>query len=173
MTASLVSKLTVGLKATLKNPLDLSTPEDVVNLVKSIALPDGTGTGAARKMHHDQLSLSESSEGSLDLSGSLEDALGQAFVLTKVQALVLVASENNPGNVVVLAGDAAGVNSFGDYIQVTEAADKGIVLQPGGVFALGSPGAGYDVTATTADKLVWRSAATTGTYKLDVYVIGK
>lgn len=173
MTATLTTSLTVALKADLRNPGTLTTPQDLVDLVKAIALPDGTGSGTARKSYHDQRTLAASSGEDLDFSGSLTDALGQAFALTKIQALVCIAGAANPGNILVAVGKAAAINSFLTSAQVAGAADMGIAIQPGGILVLASGGAGYDVTAATADLFRWSSSASTGNHTLDIYVIGK
>lgn len=165
MTASLATKLSIAIKATSKNPQDLVTPESVLDLIKSWTLPDGTGSGQARKLWSDERSLAASATESIDFSGSLTDALGVALVLTKAAIILIFADAANPG-IITVGGNAAEIPYLGNPTSDV------INIQAGGAAVLIAGPAGYVVTATTGDLLTWTAAATAGTYKAKFVVVG-
>lgn len=167
MSTSLVTSLKLLLAATLTSTNDLGNAAQPLNYNKVLSLADGTGANQARQLFSDQRALAASASENLDLAGSLTDAFGNLLALTKVKALVIIASAANTNDVLVGGHATAAASSFfGDATDVVK-------VKPGGMFVLTAPDAnGYAITATTADLLkIANSGAGTGvTY--DIILIG-
>ncbi len=130
-----------------------------------IALLDGSGAGQANKIYADSVSVAQSINTDLDLSGALAGAFG-TVVFTAIKGILIAAGSANPGNLTV-GNVTNGITSpFG-------AATHSQIIAPGGVYANINPSAaGFAITAGTADLLRIASAATAGTYTFDVVVVG-
>lgn len=107
----------------------------------------GTGNGQASKAYVSSRTLAASTSENLDLSGGLLDPLGAACVFTAIKAIWIETDVTNVNNLVI-GGCAANafVGPFGD-------ATDTLALKPGSQFMLAAPGAGWAVTAATADLL--------------------
>ncbi len=130
----------------------------------TLSLTNGTGASAADQIFAEQRTIAASGSYDLDLQASLTDALGAAFTPAKVKCLAVFAAAGNTNDVQV-GGDAASVPIFGataDYISV----------KPGGVLILCHPGAGFAVTATSADIIQFANSAGSTSVTYDVIVIG-
>jgi hypothetical protein len=66
-----------------------------------IQLSDGSGLNQANKLFADSRTVGASATDSLDLSGALNDALGQSLVLTRVAAIMIKAAAANGGDLLV------------------------------------------------------------------------
>lgn len=164
---SVTSRVRVELAALLTGTHDFSPPSANLNKAKAWSFGNGTAAGQADRVWSDRRTLAASASESLDLAGSLSDALGAAVTFAKVRALLIEASTGNTNNVVV--GGAAS-NAFVNW--VSDATDK-VVIKPGGLLLLVAPDTGgYGVTAATGDLLqVANSGAGTGvTY--DIAILG-
>jgi hypothetical protein len=132
-----------------------------------IQLADGSGANQANKLFADSRTVLASATDSLDLSGALNDALGQSLVLTRVAAIMVKASANNGGD--LLVGPAAANGFVGPF---NAAADR-VKVKPGGLILLVAPtAAGFPVVAGTGDLLniVNANAGASGAY--DIVVVG-
>lgn len=126
----------------------------------------GIGSGQVSKSFVDTRTLALSTGEDLDLAGSLLDPLGNAAVFANVKLIYFKAAAGNTNNVVVGNASANGfVGPFG-------AATHTIAIPPGSVLLLVHPGAGWTVTAATADLLhvLNGGAGTSVTY--DVILLG-
>jgi hypothetical protein len=162
---SLFSKINVSVNADESSPIDLGSR--VYNMKKSklLTLLDGSGLGQANKVYADSVSVAQSVNTDLDLSGTLAGAFGNV-VFTALKALLVVAGDSNPGNLTVGNVTNGIVAWFG-------AATHSLVCTPGGIILLADPSAaGRTVTAGTADLLRIATPATVGTYTFDVAVVG-
>lgn len=137
-------------------------------ITKALLLPflDGTGLGQANKIYADDISVVQSVNTDIDLSGTLVDQFGVALLFTAIKGLLVVAGSANPGNLTV-GNVTNGITSpFG-------AATHSQLVTPGGWYGNFTPSvAGYAITAGTVDLLRIASAATVGTYTFSVYVLG-
>lgn len=151
-------RIEFSVKSELTRADDLVTPASVLNFAKSFALLSGAGLNQADRIWSDQRNLGASGAESLDLSGSLLDALGGPFVLTKLKMIAVHALATNTNNVNVggVANGIAGV--FGDAVS------DFMVVRPGGLMVWLAPdAAGAAVVAGTGDLLrVANSAGGTG-----------
>ena len=159
------SRVSVTVTSTATNPLDLATGTIPLSLLADLVLPNGTGSGQADRIWHDQRTIAASGTDSLDLQGSLVDAFGAAFTPAKLKAIYVKAASGNTNNVVVTRPASNGVPVF-------SAAGDAVPVLPGGVFVWVAPGAGVTVTASTGDllDLVNSSSGTSVTY--DIVLIG-
>jgi hypothetical protein len=145
----------------------VSTNSSLAQLAATLAYVDGSGAAQANKIWAPitQYSVAQSTNTDIDLAGSLVGTYG-TVVFAALKGLVIKAGDANLGNLTI-GNVSNGITAF------LGAATHSIILQPGGVFAIASPGAsGYSLTAGTADLLRVASAGTTGTYTWDILAWG-
>lgn len=138
-----------------------STSADIA-LRNLFQLTPGTTTGKADKLFASSRTLAASATEDLDLAGVLTDPLGTTLTFVKVKAIYVKAAAANTNSVIV--GGAASATFVGPFADAT---DK-ITIPPGGAVLLVHPGAGWTVTATTADllKVANSSSGTSVTYEI-------
>lgn len=129
-------------------------------------LANGTGAGQADRVYAKSITLAASANQDIDLNGALLDTLGGPAVFAKIKAIAIKAREANTNNVVV--GGAAANGFIGPF----GAATHTIAIQPGGMFVISAPGAGWTVTAATADLLRVANSGAGTPVTLDIVVIG-
>lgn len=161
------SHLSLQLEAQLTGTHDFSPPVARLTKPRSFRWADGTGAGQANAVFADRRTLAASGSESLDLAGSLTDALGATITLAKVRALLIEADAGNTNTLVVGgAAENAFAALFGD------ASDK-LVIRPGGLILAVAPDAtGYAVTASTGDLLQIANGGSGSAVTYDVTVIG-
>ncbi len=132
-------------------------------------IPNGTTDGLADLAWVDQgLSIPASGQQLIDLAGALIDQLGQAINFARITGLVVRASDANVNDVIL---GNPGANGFVGWFG---AAAHTLAVKPGGTLALIAPrGAGYPVTAGTADILRLANGGAGSAVVLDVGIIGK
>lgn len=163
MPATVNSILALSFKSILANTLGLAAGQAVLETGINVAVASGTGAGQADRIYTDA-GKSISAAFDYDLSGSLLDAFGAAFVLARVKAILVIASALNTGNVIIGNDAASPLLGFG-VITHTWA------VKPGGVFFVYAPDAtAWPITATTADILQFTPSA--GTQVFDLAVLG-
>lgn len=129
-------------------------------------IPNGTGIGQADRVYHKTITLAASANQDIDLNGALLDALGGPAVFAKVKAIAVRARDTNTNNVVVGGASANGfVGPFGAVAHT-------VAVPPGGMFVISAPGAGWNVTAATADLLRVANSGAGTSVTLDIVVIG-
>jgi hypothetical protein len=153
--------------ARLSGAPDLGTTQyelDVAAKFRDFAA--GVAAGQVSKAFVDTRTLALSTGEDLDLSGALLDPLGGAAVFTVVKVIFVKAAAANTNNVVI--GNAAANGFIGPF----GAAAHTIAIPPGGCVMLVHPGAGWPVTAATADLLhiLNGGAGTSVTY--DIVILG-
>ena len=164
---ALNTKIQLMLEAIQTNPLDLGTPTDKLNYVKTIELADGVGLAQADQIFHDQRTLGVSAAEDLDLAGGLTDAFGNLLTFSAIKGMIFQAAIGNTNNVVI-GGKLT--NAFINW--VSDATDE-LILKPGGFFALIDPTAGgYAVTAGTGDILEVTNSGGGTSVTYDVIIIG-
>lgn len=143
------------------DPICYSTRE-----VYEQAFAAGNGSGQVDKHFTDTRTIAASGSDSLDLSGSLANALGATTVFAKVLAIRVRAAAANTNNVVV---GGAGSNTFtGPFADAT---DK-ISIPPGGEFTIVHPTTGWTVTAGTGDILLIANSSSGSSVDYDIEIIG-
>lgn len=163
---ALTAKLVAQIVANLTSDLDLTDPAANLDVKKLVNLASGTGLNQADRIWSDTRTIAASGTDSLDLAGSLEDALGNAFTPARVKALLVAAASGNSNNVNVTRPAANGVPLF-------LAAGDGIPVRPGGTLMWFAPDAtGVAVTAGTGDliDIVNSGGGTSVTY--DIVILG-
>lgn len=162
---SLSTRIQLSVAAKQASSAGLSAVEAALAKVFEFLLADGTGAGQADKAYSlSEQTIADGGTLSIDLKGSLTDALGAAFTPAKLKALIIFAASDNTTSLTV-GGDA-------NHVPILSAGTTSFVLKPGGVFAFVDPSlAGVAVTAATADliKIVNGAGAAA---KVSVVVIG-
>ena len=154
--------LSVVVSSTLVNELDLSNIADVLGDTGyryNQALADGTGSGKAQAHWHDQRTLAQGADETLDLS-ALVGPFGSAD-FSKVKA-ILIRVVTATANVELTVGPAA-ATAF-DEIFAT--------LGPNGILPAFNPVDGWAVVTDTNDLLKLANTGT-GSLTYDIIVIGE
>lgn len=124
--------------------------------------------GYASKCFSDTRTLTASSSESLDLAGSLVDALGNTVSFSKIRAILVMAASGNANQVIVGNGTNPFIGPFG-------AAGASVIhVDPGGYFlAVKDDAAGWTVTASTGDvlKVANSGGGTSVTYT--IFILGE
>lgn len=163
MPATVTSILALRFNSILANTLGLAAGQAVLESGFNAAVASGTGANQADRVFTDS-AKSISASFDYDLSGTLLDAFGAAFVLARVKAIMLIAAVANTGNIII-GNDAASVPLGFGAITHTYA------VRPGGVFFVYAPDAtAWPVTATTAD--IFQVAPSAGTQVFDLAILG-
>lgn len=140
-------------------PITIGTDRSIAN---------GTSAGQCDLVYAlDDQSIAASGTLDIDLSGSLTDPLGASVVFAKVDAIILVASASNTNNVVI--GAAASNQFVGPF----GAATHTIAVRPGGEITLWASGAGWSVTAGTADILRLANSGAGSAVVFDLVILGR
>jgi hypothetical protein len=160
---ALSALLRLLVRGNLTKSLDLTTPVDALNKTFEQSLISGTGSGQADQQFHDERTLGDGANESLDLAGSLGDAFGTTLTFAKIKALVIV----NKDTTRTLSVGGAASNAWSAWLG--DATDI-IKVPPGGVLAWFNPD-GVAVTAGTGDLLKIANAAG-GSTIYDIIVIG-
>lgn len=165
MATTLSTSISVTLKATYTNVLDIGNA--VANFTKTFSdkLTDGTGLDNADLIFWDTRTVTNGTPDDLDLAGGLTDAFGNTLTFVKVKGIMIVNNSATAGEILTLGGDA---NGFINWLNPATATQK---VGPGGVLQLHLPSAaGYAVTAATGDIL--QIAADAGSISYDIILIG-
>lgn len=147
--------------STFTNARDLSSTVDKLELAYLKSLTNGTGSGQSDLIFHDQRTINASATDSLDLAGSLTNAVGATLTFAKLKLLYVRAASTNTNNVNVTRPASNGVPLF-------LAAGDGVPVLPDGALLWVAPGAGVTVTAGTGDliDLVNSGAGTSVVYEI-------
>lgn len=168
MTISLQSgQTTLNVNLTLKNPLDLSTPNDSLAMKLLDTWTNGVGANQINQVWHDNRSIASGGNDDLDLAGGLTGAFGQTITFARIKVLAIFnKSDDN-----VLEIGAAGTNPLSTLFADTT--DK-IIIRPGGGILLVAPDAtGYAVTGGSADVLrVADDGVQSGSAQYDIAIGG-
>jgi hypothetical protein len=162
--------LTGFIKAALglnyRSDIDLGSGTAKLPFAAEIGISSGTGAGQSDLAFWDARALTASQTEDLDLAAGLTDAFGAALTFVEVTAIYVKAHATNQGNIVIGGdGAAAFVGPFG-------AANDTVKLAAGQSFLITNMGAGWPVTATTADLLqIANDHASAAGY--DIAIVGR
>lgn len=167
MNVSLVTRASV--RGTLSDARDGGDVTFDLNEGSATSVDNGTGAGQANAVFIDEFSIAASGTLSIDLSGSLEDPLGDAVVFTAVKEILVIADAANANNVVV--GGAASNTFVGPFADAT---DK-VNVKPGGLFHAhdGYSAAGWAVAAGTGDILQLANSGAGSAVTGTIVIIGE
>jgi hypothetical protein len=148
LASNIESRLVLHPNIVLTNKLDVNQIDYKPNWRPEYYFQFGSGANQANKVFTDIRTIGASASETIDLSWTTLDAVSKRLNLTKIKALMLVASENNSYDILLGGNTAAPVTSF------FGAANDKLRIKPGGMIALIAPGVnGYAVVQATADKL--------------------
>jgi hypothetical protein len=163
---ALTTQVELRVAATQTNFLDLSSPNDPLNYLRTFTLGDGTGLDQADKIFHDTRTLAASATEDLDMAGVLTNAFGQVVTFARIKLILIHADLANTNNVNVTRPAANGLPIF-------IAAGDGIAVRPNGIFFWFAPDAtGTAVTAGTGDLLTITNSGGTTSVTYKVVIIG-
>ncbi|MFI0897749.1 hypothetical protein [Streptomyces sp. NPDC020983] len=164
---SLTTRLAVTLNAVQVSNKDLTSVRAPIDYAKALTLASGTAAGQADLIFSDTRTLAASASETLDLAGSLVDAIGATLTFARVKGLIVYAAPGNVNDVVI--GGAVSNAFVGPFADAT---DK-IKVRPGGILALFAPAAtAYPVTAGTGDLLQVANSGAGTAITYDVILIG-
>lgn len=131
---------------------DLQTPRSEFTYDRTIDIASGAGADQANQVWSDTRTLSSGANETLDLNGSLTNAIGESVTFTKLKAIFI----RNKGTTALTVGNAT-TNGFISWVG---GATHTLEVKPGGLFLLTAPDAtGLAVAAGTADQLKITNAA--------------
>lgn len=146
------TSLTLRLIAHLADSLDLVAAKADLDYSANVVLENGTGANQANQIWSDTRSLADGANETLDLNGSLTNAVGDSVTFTKVKLLAI----KNKGTTTLSVGGAAS-NGF---ISPFGASTDTVKVPGGGLLVLAAPDAtGFAAAAGTADQLKIANAA--------------
>lgn len=165
MATSLSTTLTLTLRHTLTNALDLSTPTDELTGSYSQwgdSMTNGTSTDQVNEAWHDERTLAATSE-TLDLTSGLTNPLGLALAFTGIKLLAIYNTTTTASANLTVGAAASNIISglFGDSSDT-------IVIPPDGRFIWYSPRAACAVDATHKN-LKLNSGASTIVYRIVIW----
>lgn len=160
---SLDSNIRIDVRSRVQEQRGIFTFDQTISKKFDLALTDGTATGKANRVYSAEVTLASGATQDVDLSGALEDILGEALAFVNVRLIAMQAHATNTTNVTIGNDAAAFVGPFG-------AGTHTLVLKPGDIFVVGGR-TGYVVTATTADILQFTNAAGAQA-KVDLVILG-
>jgi hypothetical protein len=161
---TLATNVELRVSGQLTGTVGLATASVPLSISKQIALTNGVGASQADQVYTATYAIGTGATQSIDVKGSLVDALGAAFTPAKLKVVYIYSQAANTTNL-TLFGDAASV-------PILNTAATTMTLLPGGVFLnVQPPLAGIAVTAATADiiKIVNGAGATAN---VDVILVG-
>lgn len=145
MSISLTSRLSITGELTTSRDGGNATFEVHEGSTKTVA--NGTGADQANGVYVDDFSIAASGTLSIDLSGALTDAHGNALVFTAIKEIAIVADPTNTNDIIIGNGTNPFLGPFG-------AGAHTVTVGPGGRFNVCNySAAGWAVTAATADIL--------------------
>jgi len=144
--------VTTTVKSTLSEVLDLTTPNEPLNLALQMKLANGTGAEKGNQHWLDKRTLGNGDSENLDLYGILENFRGQTVNFKIVRAVILV---NRTEDISLEYGGAAS-NAW--HPMFKNSSDVGIVFPastnyPGYVILTAPDDAGMPIGAASADIL--------------------
>lgn len=129
--------------------------DDYSAIGKSVNVPSD-----ANLLYHQKVTVTAGSNATVDLSGSLTNALGEACVFAKVYAIMII-------NLNTVSGDYVDVGNSNFATWLGSATDT-VKVGPKGVLLVTSPVDGHTVTASTGDIL---KIAAPGSNNVNVHIV--
>ncbi len=163
---ALRATIRAAIAAELVGAVDLGENEFSLPFASDIPLLSGTGANQADRIFADRRTLAASASEDLDLAGVLTDPFGAALIFAKVKAILLRADKANVNDVVV--GGASSNQFVGPFGGATHT----VAVPPGGAALFVAPGAGWPVTADSADLLKVGNGAGGTDVTYDVVLVG-
>jgi len=141
------TEISASISGVLSRTLDQGPQSFKFLTSASHVLADGTGNGQANAMFSDTRTLAGAANEELDLAGVLVDPHGATLTFTKIKAIIIKASVDNPDKITI--GGSASNAFLGPFGNSSDVID----LLPGNAIQITNVNAGWTVTAGTADKL--------------------
>lgn len=162
---SLEAKLNLLIALTNTKALDLSTVRDAVNLTRGVSLTAGTGANQADALFHDNRTLADAANETLDLhDGSLFNEFGDTVTFNILKALYI---KNNSLDANLIIGAAATVQ-LGILVGATDT----LKIPPGGEFLFTAPGSAGVNTVTNSKLKIAHDGTGTSNLTYDIIIVG-
>jgi hypothetical protein len=149
------------------NSLDQSAPRDALHAVWAQKWTWGTGANQANVLFHDQVTLTDGGNSTLDVyaSGTLVDAFGNPLTLNAIKLLAI--RNNSPDSALEVGGGASL-----DLLIFGSTSDK-IIIPSGGFNIWSCPTAAGIVTTTNKNLLLTDDGTgAAGDKNIDVIILG-
>lgn len=169
----------IDVDATAKKAVDLSVPEGILKMAKSLALTFGTGAAKANQIFWDRRAIAGAGNDPLDLAGVLTNPFGAVITFAKVRAIIIF---NRSDESLSHAGgshtatDAAIVvlDTGSTFTGPCKTLAKGMVVPAGGMIAVTTTlAAGWPVTVDTGDILQVDNEDGSDEALYDIAIIGE
>lgn len=150
----------LSIRSTLSKTRDLTEPKDILDITRSIAIPNEV----ADKRFDDEIELSAGGSTTLDLQSLGDDALGTAISLTSVNVFYIENLGEEDDHILEVGGAAsnAWVAIFDDVSDISK-------VQPTGKKLLVAPDThGYVVSGTSKNLKVLNPGATAAKFRITI-----
>ena len=146
--------------------IDLATLQDPLAIACITNWSWGTGANQANCIFHDQRTLADGANETLDLyaSGSLLDPFGDALTMTALKLLYL-RNYSSDANLLVCGGTSADIPIFSNN------SDQ-LIIKPGGYFLWTDPTAAGSVITTNKNLKLTHDGTGSSTLTYDVIALG-
>ena len=159
------SIITLSLNIMHTKASDLNTLKDEIVLSRGLTLANGTGANQADTVFHDNRTLADGANETLDLNdGTLSDQFGDAVTLDILKTIYI---KNNSSDASLLIGGAA-ATQLGLFADGTDI----LTLRPGGEFFMTAADANGIDTTTNPDLKMAHNGTGTSSLTYDIIVIG-
>ena len=162
---TLTSNLLVTVAIQNTKAVGLTTVKDNISADWSVKLTDGTGANQADTLWHDQRTLADGANETIDVhDGSLSDAFGTAVTLDKLK-MICIKNGSSDADLEIGGAAATQLGLFADGTDILN-------LPPGGIFVYSAPGsAGLDCS-TNSDLKLTHDGTGESTLTYDIIVVG-
>ena len=162
--ATFTGTFSVGLMAGYTSSADLTTPQEIINILLTEAYTSGTGSSQSNAFWSDTRELIATSE-NIDLEGSvISDSFGVALNFTKIRGLIIRNKATTTGYDLTIGGDFLRGASITTNVPIQ-------TLAPGGVLVKTSPIDGITVTSGTGNTININAGSNTISYDLILWGI--
>lgn len=147
---------------------NIGSSQASLNQQLGVALTSGTAAGQADTCWFDQRTLAASASETLDLNGTLKDALNDTINLVRVKILAVAASANNTNNVVIGGGTTTFVGMLG-------ATSNTMILRPGAAmvwFVGANDATAYTLTGGSSDLVQVANSSSGSSVVYTICVVG-
>ena len=154
---ALIAGFQISVEATAKKAVDLSVPEAVLGMAKSLAFAFGSGLGEADQIFWDRRAIAADGDDPLDLVGTLTNPYGALINFANIKAIAIFNRSDETlthadGSHTATDASIVFLDTSSTFQGPCKTLAKGHVLEAGGMYMVTNPlAAGWTVTLDTGD----------------------
>lgn len=126
---AVTGQLQLKISTTHTSALDLSTPSDTLSVDEKISISSAVGANyPVDQVFHDQRTLADGADETLDLTASLTDVFGNSLSFSNLKG-IYIKNNSNDANLLVGAAAASQLPLFNDSSDILKIPPQGIFYQ--------------------------------------------